>query len=46
MSLVRSRLKVPPIQRLFLGSPKGTIVTKEEFPLKVENTDFELCFYK
>jgi hypothetical protein len=45
MSLVRSSLKVPPNLRLFLGSPKGTAVTKEELSLKVENMDFDLWVY-
>jgi hypothetical protein len=44
MSLVRSSLKVPPNLRLFLGSPKGTTMTKEELPLKVENMDFDYVF--
>jgi hypothetical protein len=42
MLLVRLRLKVQPNLRLILGSPKGTIVTKEGLPLKVENMDFDL----
>jgi hypothetical protein len=44
MSLMRSSLKVPPNLRLFLGSPKGIVVTKEELPLKVENMDFDYVF--
>jgi hypothetical protein len=31
--------------RLILGSPKGTTVTEEGLPLKVENMDFDLCVY-
>jgi hypothetical protein len=44
MSLVRLSLKVPRNLRLFLGSPNGTVVTKEELPLKVENMDFDYVF--
>jgi len=44
MSLVRSSLKVPPNLRLFQGSLKGTIVTKEKLPLKVANMDFDYVF--
>jgi hypothetical protein len=43
MLLVRLSLKVRINLRLILGSPKGTIVTEEGLPLKVENMDFNLC---
>jgi hypothetical protein len=45
MLLVRLSLKVQINPRLILGSPKGTTVIEEEFPLKVENMDFDLCVY-
>jgi hypothetical protein len=44
MSLARSSLKVPPNLRLFLGSSKGTTMTKEELSLKVVNMDFDYVF--
>jgi hypothetical protein len=45
MLLVRLSLKVRINLRLILGSPKGTTVTEEGLPLKVENMDFDLCVY-
>jgi hypothetical protein len=45
MLLLRLSLKVPPNLRLIQGNPKGTIVTREELPLKVANMDFDLCVY-
>jgi hypothetical protein len=45
MLLVRLSLKVPPNLRPIQGSPKGTTMTREELPLKVENMDFDLCVY-
>jgi hypothetical protein len=44
MLLVRLNLKFPPNLRLIHGIPKGTTVTKEELPLKVENMDFDYVF--
>jgi hypothetical protein len=43
--LVRLSFKVQINLRLILGSPKGTTVIEEGLPLKVENTDFDLCVY-
>jgi hypothetical protein len=41
MLLVRLSLKDQIILRKILGSPKGTTVTEEGLPLKVENMDFD-----
>jgi hypothetical protein len=43
MLLVRLSLKVRINLRLIHGSPKGTTMIEEEFPLKVANMDFDLC---
>jgi hypothetical protein len=37
--------QVPPNLRLIQGSPKGTKLTEEGFPLKMENMDFDLYLF-
>jgi hypothetical protein len=42
---VRLSLEVQINLRIILGSPKGTTMTEEGLPLKVENMDFDLRVY-